>query len=233
MGRVPAVRQLARALHAEEPAERAEALRGLAKSNIGGSTPRVIDLLKDRHREVRYEAAHALGRVLAGSGKAPAGLLRAIGDRDELVRVAASEAAGDIGDTRALPQLRRRLSDRSPLVRSWAASALGWLGSQDVYGALRRASRRDRSSRARVGIYEALFRLGDHSSLERLLALLRSKQYVVRCAVANTVAELPLSRESKDEVRRALREALAAEQTVAATSSLESALRRLRTRSRS
>jgi HEAT repeat protein len=228
--RVPAIGALSRALYAEAPDERAEALRWLSKSSIGGLTPRVIELLADRHSEVRYEAAHALGRILAGSGQAPAALLRAIGDRDELVRIAASEAAGDIGDKRAVSQLRRRLNDRSPLVRSWAASALGWLDAREAYDALTRASRRERSSTARVGVYEALFRMGDQASLQRLLALLRSRQYRVRCAVANTVAELPLDSGSKNEVRRALREALAAEQTVAATSSLESALRRLRRR---
>jgi hypothetical protein len=104
---------------------------------------------------------------------------------------------------------------------------LGLLGLESARTALANASRRERSSRARVGVYEALFRLGDQPSLQRLLALLRSKQYRVRCAVANTVGELPLNPESKADVRRALREALAAEQTVAASSSLESALRRL------
>jgi HEAT repeat protein len=196
--------------------------------SAGSQTARLVALLADRRREVRYEAAQSLGRVLAGSGKAPAALLRAIGDRDELVRIAACEAAGDIGDKRAAPQLRRRLNDPSPLVRSYAASALGMLAVDGARGALVKASRRERSSIARVGLYEALVRLGEQSALQRLLALLRSKQYRVRSAVANTVAELPLDSESKSEVRRALREAIAVEQTVAAASSLKFALRRLR-----
>jgi HEAT repeat protein len=216
------------ALRSEDPNARAEALRQVTNSSRADLTPVLVELLADRHREVRYEAAQALGRVLRGSGKAPAALLRAIADRDELVRVAASEAAGDIGDKRAARQLRRRLNDPSSLVRSWAASALGWLSVRGARGALMTASRRERSATARVGIYEALFRLGEPSSLQQLLALLRSKQYRVRCAVANTVADLPLDPGSKGEVRRALREALAAEQTVAATSSLKFALRRLR-----
>jgi HEAT repeat protein len=228
MGKISTLTTLARALHAEEPDERAEALRQVVSPSMRDLTPLVVELLADRHSEVRYEAAHALGRVLAGSGKAPAALLRAIVDRDELVRVAASEAAGDIGDRRAAPQLRRRFNDPSPLVRSYAASASGLLGLQSARTALANASRHERSARARVGVCEALFRLGDQSSLQRLLALLRSKQGPVRSAVANTVAELPLNSESKREVRRALREALAAEQTVAATSSLKFALRRLR-----
>lgn len=226
MKRISRSETLARALDAEAPEERAEGLMHVA-SAMGDLAPRVTELLADRHRDVRYEAAQALGRVLAGSGRAPVALLRAIGDRDEFVRIAASEAAGDIGDRRAAPQLRRRLNDPSPLVRSYAASALGLLGLESARTALANASRRERSSRARVGVYEALFRLGDQPSLQRLLALLRSKQYRVRCAVANTVGELPLNPESKADVRRALREALAAEQTVAASSSLESALRRL------
>jgi HEAT repeat protein len=189
--------------------------------------PRLVELLADRDGSVRYEAAHALGRALAGSGKAPVALLRCIDDRDELVTIAAIEAAGDIGDKRAAPRIRRRLNDPSPLVRSWAASALGLLGARGAHGALMEASRRERSSTARVGMYEALSRLGEPSSLESLLALLRSKQYRVRCAVANAVAELPIGPDCRGEVRRALRQALAAEQTVAAASSLKSALRRV------
>jgi HEAT repeat protein len=219
--------RLSRALRAEDPAARADVLRRVGKSSPADVTPQIVELLEDRNWEVRYEAAHALGRVLAGSALAPAALLRCIDDRNELVRIAASEAAGDIGDKRAIPRLRRRLSDRSPIVRSWAAFALGMLGGRSARGALTNASRRERSALARVGIYGALFQLGDQQSLHSLLALLRSKRYVVRNAVANTVAELTLDDESRTEVRRALRQALTTEQTIAATSSLKSALRRL------
>jgi HEAT repeat protein len=152
------------------------------KSRLADQTPRLVALVAERDCEVRYEAAQALGRVLAGSRKAPAALVRAIGDRDELVRVAASEAAGDIGDKRAAPRLRRRLNDPSPLVPSYAAAALGMLGVHGARGALVDASRRERSARARVGIYEALFQLGEPV---RLNACWRC------CGASNTGCEAP------------------------------------------
>jgi HEAT repeat protein len=215
-------------LRAEDPNERVQGLKQVVDSSLGDLAQPVVELLADHHSDVRYEATQALGRLLAGSGRAPAALRRCLEDRDELVRIAAIEAAGDIGDKRIASLLRRRTNDSSPVVRSYAASALGSLGVQGARGALITASRRERSARARVGVYEGLFRLGEQWALDRLLALLRSKQYRVRCAVGNTVAELPLEPESRGEVRRALKTALAAEHTVAATSSLRFALRRVR-----
>ncbi len=110
----------------------------------------------DRSIEIRCEAAEALGRLLCNRRRAPSALLQAATDRNSLVRTCVAEALGDIGDKAAAAVLDGYCETprRGALVAA-CSLAMG----PDLKQAGRfaeRWSRRDRSSLARVGHYEAL-----------------------------------------------------------------------------
>lgn len=142
-----------------------------------------------------------------------------------LVRVMAVEALGRIRAPRARPALWAALSDPSSLVRRYAASAIGEYGDRRDEKRLLLRLRRERSSSSRLGYFEALFRVGRREYLHELVGLLRHSNYQIRCATANTLADLPLRLPERRRVLAALRAALKSEETIAAASSLRSAIR--------
>jgi hypothetical protein len=196
--------------------------------------PDIAESLADRSIEIRCEAAEALGRLLRKKQRAPSALRQAAADRNSLVRTCVAEALGDIGDKSAAAVLRRLLRGRDAIVRSYAATALAAAGGQSARRHLRLALARERSPTARVGLNGALISLGDHAQIDPLLALLSSRRYRVRCAVANTlVSWVTVPAEARPRVVDALRAAIAVEDTRAARSSLVEALRHVRERQRS
>jgi HEAT repeat protein len=218
-------RTLEQLLTHADPGERAEALRRVRDVSARGLAPQVEELLNDRRSEVRYESAQTLGAFLRGSGHAPHALMRRVDDRSLLVRVAAIEALGMIGDRKAATTIRSRLRDPAHLVRAYAGGSIGALRPRWARTVLAQAAATERSPRARVGLLEGLFLSGDRGALIGLLRLLRSKQYRVRSAVANTVASLALpNHEAATTTLAALERALASEPTVAARSSLAAAI---------
>ena len=196
-------------------------------------TPRADAASRRAERELaRADAIKTIGRSLAGGRSASRDVIDATRDPAWLVRIEALEALRDIGDARSFAAARACLRDRSPLVRSYAAVAVAIIDPSRARPLLRRAVLGDRSSIARIGYFDGLFALGQRDALGGLLRLLRSRQYRVRCAAANTVANLELTPAERTEVRRAVDAALAVESTIAARSTLETASRALRRRPR-
>jgi HEAT repeat protein len=192
--------------------------------------PAVAAALSDRSVEVRYEAAEALGRVLWRRRRAPHALLRAAADRNSLVRTCVAEALGYIGDKAAAAALTRLLRDEHPVVRSYSACSLAIVSGREAHPALKRALARERSTRARVGHYEGLIRIGQRVFVTPLIDMLGSRRRHVRHATANALAGVPLSADDRTRAIRALEQALKEEPTVAARSTMEAALRDLRRR---
>jgi HEAT repeat protein len=184
--------------------------------------------LSSRRVEPRYVAAEALGDLPCGRRSAPPELIRATSDPDGLVRICAVEALGYIGDPASYTAARASLKDPSAIVRSYAAVSAVLLGGPKARSAIVNAAGRERSARARVGLAEARFLLGDRAAVADVVYLLRSRQYRVRCAAANTLADLPLTRSERAEALRALGAALAVESTKAARSTIVAARRDLR-----
>jgi HEAT repeat protein len=87
-----------------------------------------------------------------------------------------------------------RLKDEDPLVRSYTAEAIAGLNVSEYVKTLRQASIEELDERAKVGISRALFQFVDSNRFSLLLQLLESKNYVFRCAAANTLTRLSLSR---------------------------------------
>jgi HEAT repeat protein/beta-lactamase regulating signal transducer with metallopeptidase domain len=112
------------ALKDEHPDVRAQAADAI--HNIDGITKapaELIDLLRDTNREVRKQAAHALGSI--GDEAAVPGLKRAVSDSDTEVRRTAVESLKEIGGAEAMTALLALLKDSDPEVRRIAAEALG------------------------------------------------------------------------------------------------------------
>lgn len=115
---------------------------------------------------------------------------RALVDREELVRIAALEACGDLKVHEVLPVVAKLLRDRDPLVRGVAAISYQQLGGDEQ--TLRKQFERERSDAARVRIAFALFGKRGFSAAT-LLRFLQSDDYRVRCAVINLSSELRIS----------------------------------------
>lgn len=217
---------MVRALSDRNPTVRVTAAENLGALNHVGSVPYLIKRLSDSNAEVRMRAAESLGMLLRGKSS-PRALIKRLQDTDDLVGIAAAEALGLIGDRKALPALRKTLQDASPLVRSYVSEAIGKLGDLRDAARLEKDLETETSETAKVGYYHALYLLGRHSVLQELLMLLRSSDYRVRCATANTLAEIVDDESERQIIRRNLRKALRQEPTVAARSSIRSSLRHL------
>jgi HEAT repeat protein len=206
-------------------ADRIKSIELLRQLPAQQGIPQLVTALRDPSVKVRVSSIEALGELCR---KAPRQLVLKLRDSDELVRVAAVEALENIGDPRAVPNLRQCVKDPSPLVRSFASSALGTFGVKKDESNLRKSLAGERSGLARAGMCAGLYLLGDRNSVESLLSLTNSRLYRVRCAAANTLASLPLSRAESAKVVDYLTDRLKTETTVAARSSLVAAIRELK-----
>ena len=177
--------------------------------------------MTDRSPEVRMRAIEALGRLTRGRHPA---LERALGDRDELVRVQAAESIDRGVDRRTVSALRNALDDGSPLVRGYAAAALGRVGSRLDRTRLRAQLRSETSDAARLGLLEGLWLLGDRTVLESVVRLLNSRDYRVRCATARALGWTFNNARSRLRFVDALRDRLSRERTRAARRALADAL---------
>lgn len=204
----------------------AEFGRALAARKTAVRTVRTLrGMISSRRYDVRMEALEALSNC-AFESDLESLVRKAIHDRNELVRVTAIEIAGDHELKSVQAEIIRRLkSDRSWLVRSRAAVALGEMHASDARKIL--ADRlRTAGEEERFGFYYTLVKLGSRKYLDALLQGLTHDFYRIRCATASLIPGI-VDKRNKRSLIRLLREALDREETVAARSSLKSALKEL------
>jgi HEAT repeat protein len=187
----------------------------------------LLRAVSDRNAEVRMRATESIGALLRGSNLPAEAIVKRLQDQDELVRVAAAETLAEIGDRSAIGSLRNAMADRSPLVRSYVAIAIGTLGDKSDVKLLQRHLNAERSERAQVGLLSALYQLGLPRALNRLIRLLESSDYQVRCAVANSLDSLELRAVDVGVITSSLSRSLKLETTPAARSSIGSAIKSL------
>lgn len=186
--------------------------------------------LADYFWDVRLTAAESLGILLAQKKQTPLALMQKLEDPNELVRIQVIESITAIGDKKALPKLWKAIQDPSPLVRSYAGGAIGSLGSKSDIKLLSMALKKERSATVKIGILQALFELGETSVLPSIFELLKSKDYRVRCAVANTLSGSVVNSSNSKMVLATLCKALRDESTVAARSTFDASIRTIRKR---
>lgn len=129
-------------------------------------------------------------------------------DKSFLVRIEAMESLAYLGDESALPAIANLLSYKNPLVRAYAARSIAALRGGRAYAQrLKNMLSLEKQESARAGLLEALFLLGEHETFTSLLGLLSSTDYRVRCAIANTLAEIPLDKNQRKAATLALMQA--------------------------
>lgn len=182
---------------------------------------RLLELSMDSDSEVRYRAIECFDLIGFSEvfGKVRDGLT----DPDELVRTTALEILGQVRDEKSLKEIERLLEDESSLVRSAAALALGQIGRNEACDILKCRLLVEGDDEVIVPIQAALYTLGQECYLENLFEGLDNDYYRVRCSTANLLASIANAR-NKDKILDVLNFALEREKTVAASSSLKSAI---------
>jgi HEAT repeat protein len=145
--------------------------------------PHVLPLI-DREK-TRTVAFYTLGHLRAREAFVPA--MKALGSRQELVRLRAAQALGRIGNRQATSKLIGALGDEWWDVRYAAEDGLVAFGRGSI-GPLRRAYAKA-PPRAQPHILEALARLGDSHALAWARTCYKDSDPLVRAAVEKQLAE--------------------------------------------
>lgn len=146
----------------------------------------LLQQLTGKNRQVREEAARALGEV--GDKQAVPQLVQALSDKYTKVREATAWALGCIGDERAAPHLVQVLGDPSVRVRSEAVKALSQIGPAAVPHVVQALD--DERWEVRERAASALGRIGDPSALPQLVQTLNDRKDAVRTAAASALGQL-------------------------------------------
>lgn len=121
-----------------DPMVRAAAVHALRALKQGESLEQLLQILQlDDAPEVRWQAAVEL-EVLGDPAAVP-GLIKALRQKDALVRGGAAEALKGIPDKRAVKPLVTGLRDKNAVVRRASAEALGDIGDKAAVAGLTRA----------------------------------------------------------------------------------------------
>lgn len=178
---------LTRALAADEPEVRFQAIASLAEIDAARAASLVVALLDDGDAKVRAQAAAALGD--AGDRALGDRIARRLDDADE-VRFEAALALARLGDRRALPTLTAALGDGDRALD--AATALARLGLDEgaraALGAL--LDRFFGDALVKVRAAEALARAGDERGLGHLRKAARARRDDVRGLARSVLSEL-------------------------------------------
>ncbi|EAG9321423.1 HEAT repeat domain-containing protein [Listeria monocytogenes] len=93
-------------------------------------------------------------------------------DDDDLVQMCSIEILGNLAKVESLPYLKKALGDNDPNIRCFAAESIGFVGTDEAKPILQEQLNRETDSFEKVGIYYALYFLGQEEMLRKLLALL-------------------------------------------------------------
>jgi HEAT repeat protein len=102
------------------------------------------------------------------------------------------------------------------------------LGDKTELAFIKKRLEKENDERAKVGLYYAAYLLGQHDYLENLISLLQNENYIIRCAAANTLAELSFSKPDAILVLQSLSKALKKETTIAAKSSIKTSIKAIK-----
>lgn len=128
---------------------RIRAIRLLGATGQTGGIPLLTDMLNNSRinydcASLKFSSAQALGNFRNNPSALEALITAATLDMNTVVREAAIESIGKIGDKEALPVLIPLLSDRSFTIKRSALSAIGEIGGKEAASQIRRVSVTDK-----------------------------------------------------------------------------------------
>jgi len=156
------------------------------KKKIEDIKQKLVKFSKNKDEIIRIESLEALG--LFYDGDIDRTIMKGLQDKDYLVRISAL-------DNIILPQdlnkvykkIAKLLKDKKMLVRAYAVDALAYNNAVKYRKKIKKLLKKNINDRLKVSVYAALVKFGEIKYLKKLLNLLKHKDYVIRCAVANSL----------------------------------------------
>lgn len=167
----------------------AEALADLGARQPDFAGNALSSMLNDPEAIVRSAAIDAIG-ILKYTPAIDKIRTMLLNDDDALVRASAAETLGDLGDKRALVELKVAMHDEDDAVRAYAANSIGLLGDSEWLPVLSKYIEVEKSPAVKIDLYGAQYRIGDAKSLTALLQLANSADITYAWNILNTLDDL-------------------------------------------
>ena len=176
-------------------------------------------LLRDEEPLVRVRAAESIGILHDRSSVND--LISLLQDKNAIVRIESIDSLGAMRAKRAEEALINTfLNDRIALVRGYAAESLAEIGCSKAKEIIQKQLLTERQGQAKLGMYSALYMMGDRKCIKKVFEFLKSRYYHLRCAAVNTLLFI-VEDEDMDDTIKVLSEALQKEKTIAVKSTID------------
>jgi hypothetical protein len=164
-----------RDLNSGEFEVRVNAMAKLREGKDATAIGQLIELLSDKDRRIREEAAFTLESI--GDLRAVEPLIAVLSDLDGNVRLKAARALGVLGDSRAVEALIVHLRDPDYVVVFYAAQALGNIGDRSALEPLQAALSNASESEVRTALEQAIAALNLQPRDRKALDQENAKQF--------------------------------------------------------
>lgn len=205
VGGAPSVKPLLDCLSNKDFTVRSAAATALGEVGDARAIDPLVLALKDSHHQVCLASCISLGKM--GDQRAVEPIIRLLSHGAPDVRAAAVSSLGKLRDARAVPPLVQLLRDSDVEVREAAAAALGGIGDERAIEDLV-LTLTDRHSNVRQSAANALRRIEPYwerseaafRAIPNLQTALKSKEYWVRHAAADTLKKLGVAETQDSKV---------------------------------
>ena len=196
------------------------------KKKVEDIKQELIEFSKNEDDIIRIESLQALG--LFYDGDIDKTILKGLQDKDYLVRISALDNIILPKDlNKVYKKIAKLLKDKKMLVRAYAVDALAYNNAIKYRKIIKKLLKKNTNDELKVSIYSALVKFGETKYLKKLLDLLKHKDYIVRCAVANSLYYLGNSNHT-NLILKKLKKAYKKEQIKAAKSCILEAIKDIR-----
>jgi hypothetical protein len=158
----------------------------------------LLSSAEDTNEYIRYQVVKGLGNF---NWKDVIKVLikRLQQDTEPFIRAHSIESLQYIGDKSIINHLIYALSDTDPDVRGCAAVALGWMDEKECLPLIREAIKKEKSPRAKLRYYVALYLLGEKWTTEKIFSFLLNRSPIVRDAAVGYIYQIPIDKSRKKQ----------------------------------
>jgi HEAT repeat protein len=167
---------------------RCQAAEMLGAARLPGGVPTLVELLRDRHVEVRQVAARALGRV--GAKEAVPALSTAVTRPEGLSMREVASALVMLEPDATASIIGVAAEARDPQVRAMAAEVLGLRGAVEATGPLMALLADDPDTEVRIRSARALGRIGARAAAGPLIVALEAEAPELRAVAARALGQV-------------------------------------------